>query len=176
MKLTNLALGALTAALAIGSPTLVSAQQYGGYNNGGNRSTSGTIASVNGSNITLRDGRQIFLKNGTVIQPTGQRLQVGQQISVQGNPGGNGAINATNVAVGNYGNNGNYGGGYNRQHRHRNGNGNGNGYGYGYGYGNNGNGDNDERGNNGNRDGHDGNRNGNNGYGNNGNGSDGDGH
>jgi len=64
------------------------------------RSARGIVARVNGSNVTLQDGRQIFLKGGTVISPRGQQLQAGERIFVQGNPGGNGAINATSVRIG----------------------------------------------------------------------------
>jgi hypothetical protein len=70
----------------------------------GSRETSGTIAVVNGTNIKLEDGRNIFLKDGTVINPSGTKLQPGMHIYVQGVRGGNGAINATqiNVQPGNY--------------------------------------------------------------------------
>jgi len=73
---------------------------YGQQNGYGARSARGIVARVNGSNVTLQDGRQIFLKGGTVISPRGQQLQAGERIFVQGNPGGNGAINATSVRIG----------------------------------------------------------------------------
>ena len=129
MTIRNLGLGALAAALAFGTPAIVSAQQFGAYRDG-NRGATGTIASVNGTNVTLRDGRQIFLKAGTVIEPTGAKLQPGQRISVRGNPGGNGAINATLVSVGGYA----AGRGRNR-FRYGNGYANGNTYGQRNGYG-----------------------------------------
>jgi len=69
------------------------------YNNNGSRETSGTIAVVNGTNIKLQDGRNIFLKNGTAINPTGTTLRPGMQIYVWGERGGNGAINATRIDV-----------------------------------------------------------------------------
>ncbi len=98
--------GFLVAALGAGAPAIASAQNYGGgYQGGfhgghGHRSASGRIARVNGTNVTLEGGQQIFLKNGTVINPTGARLQAGQFISVRGTRGGEGAINATVINVG----------------------------------------------------------------------------
>lgn len=134
MTLQKLGLGALAVALALGTQTAASAQPYGGYRHG-QRTTTGTIASVNGTNVTLRDGRQVFLKQGTVINPTGTRLQPGQRISVAGNPGGNGAINATLVTIGGYGSGGNGFGGARNGYRYGNGYANGNTYGQRNGYG-----------------------------------------
>ncbi|MDQ2907917.1 MAG: hypothetical protein M3R44_01035 [Candidatus Eremiobacteraeota bacterium] len=98
----------------------------GGYGNQGGRQTSGVIASVNGGDIRLTDGRNIFLENGTIINPRGTSLQAGQRISVTGAPGGNGAINAGEIDVNGYG----YGG-YGNDNGYGNGNGNGNRNGYG---------------------------------------------
>ncbi|HMD02954.1 MAG TPA: hypothetical protein VKG44_08305 [Candidatus Baltobacteraceae bacterium] len=97
-------------------------QSNGGYQNGG-YSTSGVIAVVNGTNIKLQDGRNIFLKNGTVINPTGTRLVPGMRIYVQGWHGGNGAINASNIQVRGYGGHGNNNGGsYNNNNYNNNNN------------------------------------------------------
>lgn len=71
----------------------------GGYGNQGGRQTGGTIASVNGGDIRLTNGRNVFLENGTVINPRGTSLQPGQRISVMGVPGGNGAINASEIDI-----------------------------------------------------------------------------
>ncbi len=87
------------ATLAGGTASAV-AQNYPpnyNYNSNGSRETSGVIAVVNGTNIKLQDGRNIFLKDGTVINPSGTRLQPGMQIYVWGVRGGNGAINATRI-------------------------------------------------------------------------------
>ena len=99
----------MAAALLIATaalPAAASAQTYNhGYNGGNNGSrTQGTIGSVRGSNIQLTDGRNVFLHNGTVINPTGTSLQPGQQIFVTGSRGGNGAINADQINVNGYGN------------------------------------------------------------------------
>ncbi len=95
----------LVTALGAGAPAIASAQTYSGYQPGyhnghGHRVASGQIVNVNKTNITLQGGQQIFLKNGTVINPTGARLQPGQFISVRGTRGGDGAINATIIDVG----------------------------------------------------------------------------
>lgn len=105
------------AALAV-APCLALAQGYNGQNNGqgyqnGGYSTNGVIAVVNGTNIKLQDGRNIFLKNGTVINPKGTRLVPGMRIYVQGWHGGNGAINASNIQVKGYAGQGYNNGGYN---------------------------------------------------------------
>jgi hypothetical protein len=91
----------LLAASAAGTSSAL-AQNYPpnyNYNNNGSRETSGTIAVVNGTNIKLQEGRNIFLANGTAINPTGTTLRPGMQIYVWGVRGGNGAINATRIDV-----------------------------------------------------------------------------
>ena len=117
-------IGALALAALISAPSLAVAQPYGNYGNNGNGSgnsrsgqVTGIIQSVQGSSFTLDNGRTVFLTQGTVLSPTGLRLQSGMQVTVTGVWAGNGAINASEVA--NYGNNGNYNYGNN---------GNGNGY------------------------------------------------
>src|ERR1700680_832625 len=117
-------LGALVLAALISAPSLAVAQPYGNYGNNGNGSgnnrsgqVTGIIQSVQGSSFTLDNGRTVFLTQGTVLSPTGLRLQSGMQVTVTGVWPGNGAINASEVA--NFGNNGNYNYGNN---------GNGNGY------------------------------------------------
>jgi hypothetical protein len=60
---------------------------------------SGRISSVKGGAVTLENGRTIFLEDGTVINPTGIRLQPGMRISVTGAPAGNGNINADQIDI-----------------------------------------------------------------------------
>jgi hypothetical protein len=99
MKHSRLAAGLLTAAL-LAAPIAGFAQ---GYNNGayhGHRTqTSGVISNVTSGAITLRSGQTIFLRNGTVINPTGAHLRPGMQISVTGTRTGNGNVNANEVDV-----------------------------------------------------------------------------
>lgn len=83
-------------ALAAASIPLASSAQMYGH---GMKSDRGVIASVNGTNVRLEDGRTIFLHNGTVINPTGITLRAGQRISVMGTRGGRGAINANEIDV-----------------------------------------------------------------------------
>jgi hypothetical protein len=59
----------------------------------------GVIAYVNGGAFKLRNGRTVFLHNGTVINPTGVRLQPGMRVSVFGRPAGDGNINANEVDI-----------------------------------------------------------------------------
>jgi len=101
------ALGTLLLAALVASPALTFAQPYGqNYNNNGNynnqhgsRQISGIIQSVQGSSFTLDNGRTVFLKQGTIINPSGWRLKAGQQVNVTGWRAGNGAINATEVDI-----------------------------------------------------------------------------
>jgi hypothetical protein len=48
----------------------------------------GTIQSVQGSSLTLGDGRTVFLHQGTVINPTGVQLAPGMRIAVRGDRDG----------------------------------------------------------------------------------------
>lgn len=59
----------------------------------------GIIASANSGDITLRNGRTIFLKHGTVIDPRGQLLQAGGRISVRGVAVENGNIDAQTIRI-----------------------------------------------------------------------------
>jgi hypothetical protein len=82
----------------------VDVQWHGGYepNNsyyGNARSATGVIAFVHGSHFQLEDGRNVFLKDGTVIEPEGATLEPGMLVRVMGSPGGDGAINAARVHV-----------------------------------------------------------------------------
>jgi len=89
MTVQKLGLLALAVAMALGTQTAASAQPFGAYRQG-QRTTTGTIASVNGTNVTLRDGRQVFLKQGTAINPAGARLRPGSASSLPGIPAGTG--------------------------------------------------------------------------------------
>ncbi len=125
MKRTLTSLLGLAAVAAL--PLAASAQTYG-YGAG----ASGVISSVNGGAVTLRNGRTIFLKNGTPVLPNGQGLQAGERISVSGYDAGNGNVNAQQIRILGYGGNNNYGGnnyGYPGQYNNGYNNGNHNGYG-----------------------------------------------
>lgn len=107
-KIKTLGFAAALAALGT-APLAASAAPYYGYNGGAR--ISGTIASVDGGAVHLQNGRTIFLKDGTVIAPSGQSLQSGERISVTGSNAGDGNINAQSITIGGYGrgNYGNYG-------------------------------------------------------------------
>jgi hypothetical protein len=103
MTTRAIALSLIIAATAFTVPVVASAQGYG--NNGapvnGERFTrrAGVIASVQGSSVTLQDGRTLFLRQGTVINPTGRTLRSGQRITFSGMRDGRGRINATEIDV-----------------------------------------------------------------------------
>jgi hypothetical protein len=59
----------------------------------------GTIASVQGSSLTLGDGRTVFLHQGTVIHPTGTTLQPGMRIAISGDRSGYKRFNAGLIDV-----------------------------------------------------------------------------
>lgn len=86
----------------------------GGYGNGSR--LSGVIASVNGGSLKLQNGRTVFLKDTTSINPSGRSLQSGERITVYGLNAGDGNINAQSITIGGsggYNNGGGYGsGGY----------------------------------------------------------------
>src|ERR1019366_1331035 len=82
------------------------------YNNGNSINTGGVIASTQGSSLTLQNGATVFLHQGTVINPTGTRLQPGMQVNIIGGSGGNNAINANEIDVVGNANNGAYGNPY----------------------------------------------------------------
>jgi hypothetical protein len=92
-KLPVLALGA---ALALTAPLAASAQMYGPPMHHGVRDFDARVASINGSAITLDDGKTVFLKQGTVING---RLHPGARIHVHGFRAGNGNTNAQTVTV-----------------------------------------------------------------------------
>jgi hypothetical protein len=96
-RLHTLALALVAAFLP---PLAAPAQPNGmGMMDAGHHGFFGRIASVNGSSFTLEDGRTVFLKQGTVINPTGRRLHAGQRVVVHGYPAGNGSINARVVNI-----------------------------------------------------------------------------
>jgi hypothetical protein len=91
-----LALGALAfaAALAIG-PTAAQAQMSPGMAARTlEHAEAGVVASVQGSSLTLQDGRHVFLHQGTVINPTGLTLAPGMHITIRGTRDGYKRFNA----------------------------------------------------------------------------------
>ena len=95
-------LGTLALGAAVIAPTISSAQQViivNGYPHHYRERAKGYIASIDKTVVTLRNGRHIFLQNGTVITPTGRPLRVGQYIDVFGPPGGEGSINAYEIDI-----------------------------------------------------------------------------
>ena len=106
MKHSRFAVGLLAAALLMAPIAVLAQNGYGGngYNNVQGQ-TSGVISAVNGSALLLQDGRTIFLHNGTVINPSGTRLQPGMQISVTGPSAGDGNVNANQINIANNGSN-----------------------------------------------------------------------
>lgn len=95
---------ALVLTVLIAAPSLVAADPYQSnvntYNNNGNsQSVTGTIQSVQGSSLTLVGGRVIFLHQGTIIRPTGLRLQAGMDVSITGVRSGHQRFNADEVDV-----------------------------------------------------------------------------
>ena len=99
-------LGLAAALAANGAAPLAASAAPNDWRDYGGGRISGTIASVDGGAVHLQNGRTIFLRNGTVIAPTGQSLQVGERISVNGSSAGNGNINAQSIAIAGYGNRG----------------------------------------------------------------------
>jgi len=92
--LATLALGAMIAfAPAAG------AQDMGMMPMNARHAELGTIASVQGSSLTLGDGRTIFLHQGTVIHPTGTTLQPGMRIAATGDRDGYKRFNAGLIDV-----------------------------------------------------------------------------
>jgi len=69
-----------------------------GYNNNAHRVT-GTIASVQGSSITLAGGRVVFLHQGTIIKPNGVHLRSGMDVTVTGVRSGRLRFNADEIDV-----------------------------------------------------------------------------
>lgn len=103
MNVRGIAAGLLIAATIFTLPAVVSAQVYGNPGMGvhGERFTrrEGIIASVQGSSVTLQDGRTLFLHQGTVINPTGRTLRAGQRITFNGVRDGRGRINVSEIDV-----------------------------------------------------------------------------
>jgi hypothetical protein len=104
MNIRGIAAGFLIAASTLSIPVMASAQPYGAAPGNfvrGERFTrrEGVIASVQGSSVTLQDGRTLFLRQGTVINPTGRNLRAGQRITFSGQRDGRGRINATEIDV-----------------------------------------------------------------------------
>jgi hypothetical protein len=101
MNRSTLATFALGAILAC-APAVAGAQDMSGGAMGGGmmpmgtrHAELGTIASVQGSSLTLADGRTVFLHQGTVIHPTGTTLQAGMRIAATGDRDGYKRFNAS---------------------------------------------------------------------------------
>jgi hypothetical protein len=95
-------LGALILGAAVIAPSVASADQIiivNGYRHHFPERAKGVIANIDKTVVTLRNGRHIFLKDGTIINPTGRPLRVGQLIDVFGPPGGEGSINAREIDI-----------------------------------------------------------------------------
>lgn len=115
---------AIIASLALLAPLGASAQYNGSNGYNGNYqgqgqwrhrdrgARSGVISSVNGSSFTLQNGTTVFMRQGTVINPTGTTLQPGMRVRISGTRDGQGRINASQVSVMGQGTNGQY------RHRH----------------------------------------------------------
>jgi len=98
MNRTTLATFALGAILAC-APAIAGAQDMGMMPMNARHAELGTIASVQGSSLTLGDGRTVFLHHGTVIHPTGTTLQAGMRIAITGDRAGRGRFNASLIDV-----------------------------------------------------------------------------
>jgi hypothetical protein len=92
--LLTLALG-----LAVASPISASAQQFYSGHPHGHRHVQGRIVAVGSSDFKIDDGQTVFLHHGTVINPTGARLQPGQYVTVDGVPTWNHNVNANVVSI-----------------------------------------------------------------------------
>jgi hypothetical protein len=96
-------LGTLALGVAVTAPSLASAQTtviiVNGYQHHYQLRAQGWIAAIDKTTLTMRNGRHIFLQNGTVINPTGRPLRVGQYIDIFGPPGGEGSINAREIDI-----------------------------------------------------------------------------
>jgi len=100
MNRSTLATFALGAILTC-APALAGAQNMSGgmMPMGSHHAELGTITSVQGSSLTLGDGRTIFLHQGTVIHPTGTTLQPGMRIAATGDRDGYKRFNAGLIDV-----------------------------------------------------------------------------
>ncbi|HXP94601.1 MAG TPA: hypothetical protein VN905_14100 [Candidatus Binatia bacterium] len=65
-------------------------------------SLSGTVSSFGGFNMSLEDGRPVYLHQGTIINPTGTTLGPGMNVVVYGTRNRDGSINADEIDVHGY--------------------------------------------------------------------------
>src|SRR5579871_6306954 len=100
MSIRNL-VASLGLCAAVILPSLASAQTYmeNGYRHRFRERTRGAIVNIDKTTLTLRRGIHIFLLRGTVINPTGRPLRVGQYVVVFGPPGGPDSINAREIDI-----------------------------------------------------------------------------
>jgi hypothetical protein len=132
---------ALGVAASLAFPSLAGAQSYPSYATAAQQTIKGTITGFNGQyTVYVQDekgyGDNVQMHDGTVINPTGIRLQAGMRVTIYGYANGP-AFQAYRIdtQVSSYG----YGGGSPYDDGYGGGNGYGGGYGYGgyggYGYG-----------------------------------------
>ncbi|MBV8423909.1 MAG: hypothetical protein JO349_01855 [Candidatus Eremiobacteraeota bacterium] len=110
----NIRLVSLCVAMAIvaSAPAIASAQELpwplnvilpgwasGDWQNGANLPRGGVIASTQRSAFTLEGGTTVFMHKGTVINPTGIRLQPGMRVKILGTPSGAYRFNANEIDV-----------------------------------------------------------------------------
>jgi hypothetical protein len=112
-------LAALSAVVALALPSVAGAQNngYPSYAVGSQQTITGTITSFNGQySLLVQDdkgyGDNVQLHDGTVINPTGIRLQPGMKVTIYGYPNGSvfQAYRIDTQYPANYGYNGGYGG------------------------------------------------------------------
>ncbi len=128
---------AICAAASLALPSLAAAQSYPSYSTASQQTIKGSVTGFNGAyTVYLQDdkgyGDNVELHDGTVINPTGIKLQEGMRVTIYGYANGSvfSAYRIDVAAPAYYGNSG-YGGGYGSG-----GYGGYGGYGYGgYGYG-----------------------------------------
>ena len=101
MKAREVVLGLLMTAALCGAPAAIGAQPMDRAGDRWDQShVTGVISTIQGSSVQLDNGRVVFLHHGTVINPTGTRLQVGMRIAVLGSPSSNDAIDANEIDIG----------------------------------------------------------------------------
>lgn len=119
---------ALCAAASLALPSIAGAQQYPSYSTAAQQTVKGTITGFNGAyTVYVQDqkgyGDNVVMHDGTVINPTGIKLQEGMPVTIYGYANGKQfdawRIDVTppqnmgyNGANGAYGYGGGYGGGY----------------------------------------------------------------
>jgi len=107
MTIRGIAAGLLITASTLSFPLAASAEHDGNRGDGMQRGlgrTTGIISSVQGSSVTLQDGRTLFLRQGTIINPTGISLAPGMAVTFSGTRDGRGRLNASEIDIAGNGN------------------------------------------------------------------------